>query len=58
MALSDQLRRMDAHSGVSKEFRVYTVQGAVLSVITVVGTFYCIFTGYRLFLQQERILGW
>ena len=39
MALSDQLRRMDAHSGVSKEFRVYTVQGAVLSVITVVGTF-------------------
>ena len=53
MALSDQLRRMDAHSGVSKEFRVYTVQGAVLSVITVVGTFYCIFTGYRLFYNKS-----
>ena len=37
MAISDKLRRMDAHSGVSKEFRVYTVQGAVLSVVTVVG---------------------
>ena len=37
MGIADNLRVLDAHSSVSKEFRVYTIQGAVLSVLTVVG---------------------
>jgi hypothetical protein len=37
MAISDRLKNLDAHSSVSKEFRVYTVYGAILSVATVVG---------------------
>jgi len=37
----DRLKRLDTHSTVSKEFRVYTLYGAVLSMITVFGTFLC-----------------
>jgi hypothetical protein len=37
MGISDNLRKMDAHSSVSSEFRVYTMQGAILSVVTVLG---------------------
>jgi hypothetical protein len=37
MAFSDTLKKLDSHSSVSEELRVYTVQGAALSVITVVG---------------------
>jgi endoplasmic reticulum-Golgi intermediate compartment protein 3 len=35
MGFQDTLRQLDSHSSVSKELRVYTVQGAVLSVVTV-----------------------
>jgi endoplasmic reticulum-Golgi intermediate compartment protein 3 len=35
MGLQDMLRHLDSHSSVSRELRVYTIQGAVLSVITV-----------------------
>ena len=35
MTLSERLKNLDAHSSVSKEFRVYTAQGAILSVVTV-----------------------
>jgi hypothetical protein len=45
MAISDRLKNLDGHSSVSKEFRVYTVSGAILSVATLVGkdaTFVCI----------------
>jgi hypothetical protein len=37
MGIAEHLSSIDAHSGVSKEFRVYTVHGAVLSVATIVG---------------------
>ena len=40
MGLQESLRKFDSHSSVSKEFRVYTIQGAVLSVVTVIGTYY------------------
>lgn len=33
-SLQDRLKRIDAHSSVSKEFRVYTVHGAIVSVVT------------------------
>jgi len=36
MGLSDNLRKLDAHSSVAKEFRVHTVQGAFVSVVTVI----------------------
>jgi len=34
MSLQERLKRLDAHSTVSNEFRVYTAQGAALSVLT------------------------
>lgn len=34
---AEKLKNYDSHSSVSKEFRVYTVQGAVLSVVTLLG---------------------
>lgn len=34
MGLSENLKKYDAHSSVSKEFRVYTTQGAILSMVT------------------------
>mmetsp|Transcript_10487 Transcript_10487/g.13891 ORF Transcript_10487/g.13891 Transcript_10487/m.13891 type:complete len:416 (-) Transcript_10487:55-1302(-) len=34
-SLSDRLRRLDAHSSVESEFRVYTFQGAIVSILTV-----------------------
>jgi hypothetical protein len=34
---AEKLKNYDSHSSVSKEFRVYTVQGAVLSVATLLG---------------------
>jgi hypothetical protein len=36
--MQERLQKFDSHSSVSKEFRVYTIQGAVLSVVTVIGT--------------------
>jgi endoplasmic reticulum-Golgi intermediate compartment protein 3 len=35
MSISDRLKKIDSNSTVSKEFRVYTVHGAVVSVATV-----------------------
>ncbi len=33
----ERLRKLDSHSSVSKEFRVYTIHGAALSVVTCLG---------------------
>jgi hypothetical protein len=37
MTFSDRLKSLDAQSSASKEFREYTLHGAVLSVITILG---------------------
>jgi hypothetical protein len=37
MGLSDSLKKFDAQSSVSKEFRVHTAKGAVISIVTVIG---------------------
>mmetsp|Transcript_18496 Transcript_18496/g.25450 ORF Transcript_18496/g.25450 Transcript_18496/m.25450 type:complete len:406 (-) Transcript_18496:139-1356(-) len=42
--LSERLKRFDAHSSVSNEFRVRTFQGAFLSVATLVAILYLIHT--------------
>jgi len=42
MSLQERLKKVDAHSSVSSEFRVYTVQGAVLSVATVLLILYLV----------------
>jgi len=34
MEIKERLRKFDSHSSVSKEFRVFTIQGAALSVVT------------------------
>jgi hypothetical protein len=44
MTLFERLKALDAHSTVSKEFRVYTAQGAVLSVLTVSIVLYLVAT--------------
>ena len=41
MGLVDRLKNFDGHSSVSKEFRVYSLQGAILSVVTILGKNYC-----------------
>ncbi|CAJ1929113.1 unnamed protein product [Cylindrotheca closterium] len=45
--LSDRLRTLDSHSFVSKEFRVYTLQGAILSIVTLSSIFYLLWTEMR-----------
>lgn len=47
MSLQERLKSLDAHSSVSKEFRVYTVQGAVLSVATVIAIIYLVISEAR-----------
>mmetsp|Transcript_23501 Transcript_23501/g.55333 ORF Transcript_23501/g.55333 Transcript_23501/m.55333 type:complete len:412 (+) Transcript_23501:112-1347(+) len=42
MGLQERLRKYDSHSSVSREFRVYTAHGAVLSVLTCVAIIYLI----------------
>ena len=44
--LTDRLRGFDAHSSVENEFRVYTHQGAVLSVFTVLVIVYLVVTEF------------
>jgi hypothetical protein len=44
MVLKDRLRKLDAHSSVPTEFRVYTASGAILSVVTVVIILYLLVT--------------
>ena len=43
---SDRLRGFDAHSSVESEYRVYTLQGALLSVITVLLILYLVVTEF------------
>mmetsp|Transcript_6945 Transcript_6945/g.14291 ORF Transcript_6945/g.14291 Transcript_6945/m.14291 type:complete len:411 (+) Transcript_6945:81-1313(+) len=38
----ERLRKLDSHSSVSKEFRVYTIHGAALSVVTCLAIVYLI----------------
>ena len=47
MTLSERLRKLDSHSSVSKEFRVYTTHGAVLSILTVLMILYLVIGTYR-----------
>lgn len=47
MSLKDRLKNFDAQSSVSNEFRVYTVQGAVFSVLTVLAIVYLVITEVR-----------
>ena len=42
MEFKERLRKFDSHSSVSKEFRVFTIQGAALSVVTCLGAFLCL----------------
>jgi hypothetical protein len=44
MVLKDRLRKLDAHSSVPTEFRVYTASGAILSVVTIVIVLYLLVT--------------
>jgi len=58
MGFQENLRQFDTQSSVSKEFRVYTVQGAALSVVTVIAIIYLVFTeiGYNFkLLMTERV---
>jgi endoplasmic reticulum-Golgi intermediate compartment protein 3 len=47
MGLQERLKSFDAHSSVSNEFRVYTAQGAVLSVVTVIIIIYLVISEAR-----------
>ena len=58
MNLSERLKKIDTTSSVSKEFRVYTVQGAVLSVATVSLILYLVASEFVFNFQvtlQERV---
>lgn len=44
MGIGDRLKNLDAQSSVSSEFRVYTLHGAVLSVVTVIAIIYLVTT--------------
>lgn len=44
VTISDRIRNLDGHSTVSNEFRVYTIQGAVLSVVTILMILYLVST--------------
>lgn len=46
MGIADRLKRMDAHSSVSSEFRVHTVEGALLSMVTLVFIAYLVTTEF------------
>lgn len=55
MAFQETLKKMDGHSSVSKEFRVHTLHGAVLSVVTVFMILYLTYTEYRFNFQTQVI---
>lgn len=42
MSLKDRIRNIDGHSSVSNEFRVYTIHGAIVSIITIIIILYLI----------------
>jgi len=46
MAIADRLKTLDTQSSVSKEFRVYTLHGAILSIITVAGKYSLLHNGF------------
>ena len=52
MGIREKLQKFDTHSAVSKEFRVYSVQGAAISVLTVSGK-YTILKSFTLVLIYE-----
>jgi len=43
MGFQERLQKLDFHSSVSKEFRVYTVQGAALSILTCVAIVFLVY---------------
>jgi len=47
MGFSENLKSFDSHSTVSNEFRVRTVHGAILSVVTIVAICYLVISEYR-----------
>jgi endoplasmic reticulum-Golgi intermediate compartment protein 3 len=47
MGLQERLKSFDAHSSVSNEFRVYTAQGAILSIVTVIIIIYLVISEAR-----------
>ncbi|GAX21593.1 hypothetical protein FisN_29Hh026 [Fistulifera solaris] len=56
--LKERLKKIDTHSSVSNEFRVYTVSGAVLSVTTVCFILYLVWTEITFNFQttvQQRV---
>ena len=57
MSLSERLKKVDAHSSVSKEFRVYTLSGAILSVVTLMLIVYLlvseVYFNFQLTLQER-----
>jgi endoplasmic reticulum-Golgi intermediate compartment protein 3 len=58
MSLKDRLRNFDTQQTVQSEFRVYTVQGAILSVVTVALILYLVITEAIFNFQvtlQERV---
>ena len=58
MGWEDRLKKIDGHSSVSKEFRVYTTHGAILSVVTVATILYLVVTeaAYNFqVVQHERL---
>lgn len=58
MGIREKLQKFDTHSAVSKEFRVYSVQGAAISVLTVSAIIYLVFTemGYNFkLIMTERV---
>jgi endoplasmic reticulum-Golgi intermediate compartment protein 3 len=57
-SLADRLRKLDTQSSVSSEFRVYTLQGAIVSVLTVSAILYLFVTEFRYnftVIQQQRV---
>ena len=44
MGLKDKLKTLDSHSTVSSEFRVYSIQGAVLSILTLTGKWFILWS--------------
>ena len=57
MEIKERLRKFDSHSSVSKEFRVFTIQGAALSVVTCLGAFHSIPLSLSLYFVFSIFLG-
>jgi hypothetical protein len=55
MGFTDTLRGLDGHSSVSKEFRVHTSHGAVLSMVTIFLISYLTYTEFRYNFKTEIV---